>query len=391
VDLDFTAEQDLLRETLRRTCERHGGLDAARALEDDPVGYSPALWAQLAELGVLGLLIDEQYGGSGMTMVDAAIVYEELGRALVPSPHFVSCVLAAGLIGRAGNAELAARILPSIASGEQIVTVASLEPDRGYGPAGITLAATWDGDGGGDGDGDGGGGGDGDGDGDGDGWRLSGEKVHVPYALAAGHLLVLARSADRIIAVLVPAGAAGITIDQQLTIASDTQHRVRFDGVRVDAADVVLLDAWPAWHDTMLDGISLLAAQAAGGARAALELSVAYANTREQFGKPLAGFQAISHYLADAATAVDGAQAIAWEAAWARGRGDPAERVAAMAKSFACQTFRDVTATAQQIFGGNGFTIDFDIQLFFRRAKSLQLNNWDDRYLNELIAAAVLD
>jgi alkylation response protein AidB-like acyl-CoA dehydrogenase len=375
MDMDFTPEQELLRDSVRRTCERHAGFDVVRKLENDLIGYSPALWTQLAELGVLGVTIDEQYGGSGMTMVDGVVIYEEFGRALVSSPHLVSCVLAAGLIGRASDHALKTRLLPAIASGESIVTVASLEPDSGFGPTGIQLTATADG----------------------DGWRLSGTKVHVPFAHAAGSLLVLARTtagrdAEGIIAVLVDAGAPGVTLDQQLTVASDAQFRVAFDGVRVEPADVVhpTGSAWSAWHDTMLDGVTLIAAQAAGGARAALDLAVHYANTREQFGKPLAGFQAISHYLADGTTAVDGAEGIAWEAAWERSEGNSIAQLAPMAKSFACQTFREVTATAQQIFGGNGFTVEFDIQLFFRRAKSLQLNNWDDRYLNELIAAEVL-
>ena len=308
-----------------------------------------------------------------MTMVDAAIVYEEFGRALVPSPHFVSCVLAAGLIGRSSNDALKSRVLPAIAAGETIVTVASLEPDSGFGPAGVQLTATADG----------------------DGWRLSGTKVHVPFAQAAGSIIVLARSSagrssDGIIAVLVDAGADGVTLEQQLTVASDTQFRVTFDNVRVESGDVVHDAAWSAWHDTMLDGITLLAAQAAGGARAALELAANYANTREQFDRPLAAFQAISHYLADGATAVDGAQGIAWEAAWERSQGNSIAQLAPMAKTFACQTFRQVTATAVQIFGGNGFTVEFDIQLFFRRAKSLQINNWNDRYLGDLIADAVI-
>jgi alkylation response protein AidB-like acyl-CoA dehydrogenase len=376
MDMDFTPEQDLLRDSVRRTCERHGGFDVVRKLENDPIGYSPTLWTALGDLGVLGVTIDEEYGGSGMTMVDAAVIYEEFGRALVPSPHFVSCVLAAGMIGRAADQSLKARVLPAIASGELIVTVASLEPDNGFGPAGIALTATPDG----------------------DGWRLSGTKMHVPFARAAGSVLVLARTdtgrdAAGIVAVLLAADAPGITLDQQRTVASDAQFCVTFDNVRVEPTDVVHREAtaWSGWHDTMLDGVTLLAAQAAGGARAALELAVHYSNTRQQFDKPLAGFQAISHYLADAVTAVDGAQGIAWEAAWERSQGNSVAQVAPMAKSFACQTFRNVTATAQQIFGGNGFTVEFDIQLFFRRAKSLQLNNWDDRYLNELIAAAVLD
>jgi alkylation response protein AidB-like acyl-CoA dehydrogenase len=219
----------------------------------------------------------------------------------------------------------------------------------------------------------------------------------VPFAQAASSFVVLARTeagrdGSGVVAVVVDTAATGISLEQQLTIASDAQFQVRFDNVTVAAADVVAPAgaAWSAWHDTMLDGATLLAAQAAGGARAALELAASYANTRQQFDKPLAAFQALSHYLADGATDVDGAQGIAWEAAWARSEGRSIAQLAPMAKSFACQTFRDVTATAVQIFGGNGFTVEFDIQLFFRRAKSLQLNNWNDRYLNELIAAQTL-
>lgn len=375
MDLDFTPEQDLLRDSVRRACERHCGLDVVRKLENDPIGHAPALWHSLAELGVLGLVIDEKYGGSGMTMIDAAVVYEELGRAIVPTPHFVSAVLAAGLIARSSNESLKADLLPKIASGEAIVTVASLEPDSSFAPAGVQLAATRHG----------------------DGWRLSGAKRHVPFAQAASQMIVLARAdASRdesgVIAVLVDTTAPGVSLTQQLAVASDAQFRVDFDDVAVAASSVVHGEgaAWPAWHETMLDGATLLAAQAAGGARAALELARNYANTREQFDKPLAAFQAISHYLADAVTTVDGAQTLAWEAAWARTEGRSVQTLAPMAKSYACQTFRKVTATAVQIFGGNGFTVEFDIQLYFRRAKSMQLNNWDERYCNELIAASLL-
>src|SRR3954447_18009613 len=126
MDMDFTPEQDMLRDSLRRTCERHAGLDEVRKLENDPIGYSPALWTALADLGVLGVLIDEDHGGSGMTMIDAALIYEEFGRTLTPSPHFASCVLAADLIGRSSNDALKSQLLPSIAGGDVIVTVAAL-------------------------------------------------------------------------------------------------------------------------------------------------------------------------------------------------------------------------------------------------------------------------
>ena len=148
---------------------------------------------------------------------------------------------------------------------------------------------------------------------------------------------------------------------------------------------------WATWHATLLDGIILLAAQAIGGARYALEITTQYAKDREQFDKPLGAFQAIAHYLADAVTTVDGGETLVYEAAWARANGRPIDRLAPMAKLFACKTFRDVTAMAQQVFGGVGFTFEYDIQLYFRRAKQLQISWWDDRYLEELIAATVLD
>ena len=140
----------------------------------------------------------------------------------------------------------------------------------------------------------------------------------------------------------------------------------------------------------MHDGIVLLAAQAAGGASRALDLTVAYEKEREQFGKPLGAFQSISHYLADAATAIEGGTTLVYEAAWSRSVGKSSRRLAPLAKLFMCQAYRDVTATCQQIWGGVGFTIEYDIQLFFRRAKQLQISWWDERYLEDLIATEAL-
>ena len=370
MDMDFTPEQELLRDSVRRTCARHGGLDMVRKLENDAVGYSPAFWSALAELGLLGLTLPDEYDGSGMTLVDAALVYEELGRSLAPSPHFVSCVLAAGVLQRAGDTAQKQRWLPRIAAGEAVLTVAWLEPSGGFGPEGVQVTAT---------PAEG-------------GYVLDGVKQHVPFARAADALLVLARSPEGVVLVLVEAGTPGLSLEQQLTVASDTQFRVTFDGVTVPA-DGVLREGgatWSCWHDTMLDGAILLAAQAVGAARAALELTVDYAQKREQFDRPLGAFQAIAHYLADATAAVDGTQTLVWEAAWARAEGRSVDRLAPMAKLYAGKTLREATAMAQQVFGGNGFTLDFDVQLYFRRAKSWQLNYWDDRYLEELIADQVL-
>jgi alkylation response protein AidB-like acyl-CoA dehydrogenase len=372
MNLDLTPEQEMLREMVRGVCREYAPLDVVRALEDDPTGYPAELWKQLAELGLLGVLIPEEHGGSGQTLLEAAILYEELGRSLAPSPHFPSAVLSAGVLLRAGSEAQRRAWLPRIASGEAILTPAWLEPGGGFGPRGIRLEARPEG----------------------TGFGLHGTKRHVLFASAATRLLVLARSgAGGIDLFLVDPRAPGVTLTHQTSLASDTQYEVRFDGARVGAEDRVGAagSGLAVWEDAMLDGAVLLAAQAMGGAERALEITTQYAKDRVQFDKPLGAFQAISHYLADAATAVDGGRTLVHEAAWARAQGRPEfARLAPMAKLFACRTYRDLTAMCQQVWGGVGFTLEYDIQLYFRRAKQLQITWWDSSALEEKVAAAVL-
>jgi len=259
-------------------------------------------------------------------------------------------------------------------TGEAVFTPAWLEPENTYGPKGVELRAVPDG----------------------DGFTLTGVKRHVAFASSATRLVVLARTGDApgdVDLFLVDPAAEGVTLTQQFTIASDAQYKVELDGVRVTAADRIggAGTGWATWDEVMHGAVILAAAQAVGGLQYALEITVQYAKDRHQFDKPLGAFQALAHYLADAATAADGAEVLVHEAAWAHAEGRDVAKLAPMAKLFACQTFRDVTATAQQIFGGIGFTLEFDIQLYFRRAKELQLSWWDTRTLEELVAASVLD
>jgi alkylation response protein AidB-like acyl-CoA dehydrogenase len=359
---------------VRGVCATYAPLETVRALEDDPVGFPPDLWKQMAALDLIGLMVPAGYGGSGMSALEGAVVYMELGRSLAPTPHFVSAVMGAGVLLRSGSEEQKREWLPRIGTGDAILSTAWLEPGNGFGALGVQARARADG----------------------DGFVLDGVKWHVPYASAATALVVAARTGtgERDVDLfLVDTAAPGLAMTQQLTIASDTQYEVALTGVRVPAAARVggAGTGWDTWNRTLLDGIVLLAAQAVGGARYALDITVQYAKDREQFGKPLGAFQAIAHYLSDAVTAVDGAETLVYEAAWAHAHGRSIERLAPMAKLFAGRTFRDVTAMAQQVFGGVGFTLEYDIQLFFRRAKQLQISWWDDRRLEELIAATILD
>jgi alkylation response protein AidB-like acyl-CoA dehydrogenase len=374
MNLDFSEEQQVLRDTVRKLCAEYSPISVVRAMEDDPKGVPDALWKQLAELGVLGILVPEQYGGAEQTLLDAVVVFEELGRALAPTPAFESAVMSAGVLLAAGSDAQKKEWLPKIAAGEAIVTPAWMEPQRGFGPEGVALRAKKVD----------------------KGWVLNGTKRHVTFASSASRLLVLARTGRKptdVSLFLVDPQAPGVSMKQLKSLASDTQYEVSFEKVKVPAGARVGREnaGWRIWDAVMHDGIIVLAGFAMGGCERALEITVQYAKDRKQFDKPIGAFQAISHYLADAVTQLDGGKTLVYEAASTRAQGKDVARLAPMAKLFACQTYRDVTAMCQQVWGGVGFTIEYDIQLYFRRAKQLQLTWWDTRHLEELIATDVLD
>lgn len=374
MDLKFTDEQNMFRDMTRNLCADYSGVDVVRKMENDPLGLPTELWAQMQETGLLGILVPEEFGGMGLNMLDCAVIFEEMGRTLTPGPFFSSAVMSTLALTKAASAEQKQALLPGLASGELIIVPAWLEPDNGHGAEGVQLLARQEA----------------------DGYVLNGIKRHVFCGRAAQKLLVLVRTgsaATDVSLLLVDVDAPGVVLDQQKSMASDTQYRITFNNVKVSVANLVgaVNSGWQTWDACMHEGIILLAAFATGGAQRALDITVQYSKDRKQFDKPLGQFQALAHYMADATTIVDGARMLAYEAAWAHSQGRDIARLAPMAKLFACKTFRDVTSMAQQVHGGIGFTLDYDIQLYYRRAKQLQLNWWDTRYLENLIAADILD
>jgi alkylation response protein AidB-like acyl-CoA dehydrogenase len=358
MDLQFTEEQQLLRATLRDVLERHSSPDHIRQLEDGPDGFSRDLWRELVAMDVVGLSLPEPAGGSGMGAMEIVVLYEELGRALASTPHLATAVLGASLLrGEPGWLE-------RIARGDVILTCAWYEPQRSDGLDALQLTAKPDG----------------------DRYRLSGTKVRVPMAAAADAHLVLAWSDDGIGAFLVDGSDAGIAMTQTLVLGSDAEYEVAYtnaDALRVADRAVV--------EDAMVDLWIAVAAWAIGGARRALEMTVEYASSREQFGKPIGAFQGLAHPIADMATEITGAEVLLHQAAWRRAHGLDLGPLAAMAKYYACDVFKRMTKVAQQVFGGVGFTTVIDIQLYFRRAKQLELTWTGPARLEEILAAAELD
>lgn len=374
MDLELNEEQLMLRDGLQKLLAAECSTKLVRKMENDPVGYSPELWRALAEMGIAGLTIPEDAGGSGQSAIELAIVHEELGKALCPSPLLESSVIAAELLMRAGSAEQKKQWLPAIASGEAVLVPAWLEPGNSFGPRGVRLAAVAGA----------------------GGIILSGVKFCVPFAAAASRLLVLARvgPADRDIDILmVDPRASGVSMTQLRTMDSDAQYEVKFDGVVVNESDRIGAkgQGWSSWEAVRTTANIALGAWAVGCGTRAHEMATQYAKERVQFGRPIGSFQAMSHPLANIAMELEGARALVLQAAWASSVGKPFSHLAAMAKLNAEAATTHSTAMAQQVYGGIGFTVDIDIQLYFRRARQNRFAWGTVNDLRETIAASILD
>lgn len=373
MDLDFNEEQVMLRDTARGICEELSPSAVVREMEQDEAGYSASFWNQLGELGITSLGIPEAHGGMAWGALEMAIVYEEFGRSLAPSPHWASCVLSATVLELAGTEAQQNAWLPGIATGESIVVPAWLEPKNGFGAEGVQMRATRQG----------------------DSYVLDGTKLMVQFAGSANRLLVLVRSGEGVedvIGLLVDPKVSGVKMTRTRNHADDALYQVDFSNVAVPATDALEASHfWRSWEKAMTRSIVAQAAQAIGAAEAIHAMTADYAKQRVQFGKPIGSFQAIAHYLADAIVKIEGTKVLVYQAAWAIDNNKPYEKLAAQAKLQACNVFRDVSAIGVQIHGGFGFTSEGDPQLYFRRAKHWQMTNWDAAYLEKRIAALILD
>jgi len=340
-----------LRATIRRLLETHSPETAVRNVVETEAGYDVQLWAQMAgQLGLHGLGVPESFDGSGYGPEETTIVFEELGRALVPSPFFPTIGLAAPLLLAIGDAEANLRYLSPIASGELIATVAVAERAGSWNPRDLSdvVALHPEGDS-----------------------RLHGEKTMVLNADAAGLILVVVTADGGTSVYAVDPAAPGVTIVPLSTLdLTRRQSKVRFDG-----APAMLVGG----HGTaaravasMLDHASIaLAAEQAGAAAELMRLSIDYAKLRHQFGRPIGAFQAIKHKLADMAVDLERMDSLVRHAATAAAAGAPdLPVVAAMAKVFCSEAFFRVAAETIQIHGGIGFTWEHPAHLYFRRAKS---------------------
>jgi alkylation response protein AidB-like acyl-CoA dehydrogenase len=365
----FTEEQEELRKTVRAFLEAKSSEEAVREQMETERGYDPAVWGQMGEqMGLQGLHIPEAYGGSGYGYVELGIVLEEMGRALLCAPFFSSVVLAANTLLQSGDEAAKQALLPGIASGETIATLAFTEPSGKWDESGIAMEAS----------------------GGGDSWTLNGTKMYVLDGHVAGLIVVAARTDKGISLFTVDGAAPGLT-RTALSTMDQTRKQAKLEFANTPAT--LLGTEGEGWNvlSTVLDLAAVgLAAEQVGGAQKVLEMAVEYAKVRVQFGRPIGSFQAIKHKCADMLLEVESAKSAAYYGMWcASEMNDELPSVASLAKAYCSEAYFHATAENIQIHGGIGFTWEHPAHLYFKRAKSSELLFGDPTYHRELLAQRI--
>ena len=365
----FSEEQEELRKSVRRFLDSKSPETEVRRLMETTEGYDEKVWQQMGqELGLQGLAIPEEYGGSGYSYVELIIVLEEMGRALLAAPYYSTVALAANALLNSGDDAAKKELLPGIAAGDTIATLAITEDNGRWDLDAVGLTAKKSG----------------------DGYTLDGHKMFVIDGHTANLIIVAAKSDAGLSLFAVEGDASGLTRTPLSTMdQTRKQARLEFSGT---PARLVGTDggAEAGLQKTLDLAAVALAAEQVGGAQKCLDMSVEYAKVRVQFGRPIGSFQAIKHKCADMLLEVESAKSAAYYAGWAAADdSDELPVVASLAKAYCSDAYFHAAAENIQIHGGIGFTWEHPAHLYFKRAKSSELLLGDPTYHRELLAQRI--
>lgn len=372
MNFHLNEEQRMLKESARGFLSDRCTSDWVREMEADDLGYSKKLWSDMAELGWLGLMLPEEHQGFGWSLLDLMVLVEEMGRTCLPGP-FLPTTLGALTVEQAGSQELKADILPKVAAGELVLTLAFLEAGcPAYAPSMVTTTAQEQK----------------------QGYLLEGNKLFVADAHAADYLIVSARtggesdSARGISLFLLPLQSAGLSLTRLKTIAGDKQFEVALDKVAAPAQSLLgpAGNGWPVLDRILKMGALAKCAEMVGGGSKVLEMTVEYAKERVQFGLPIGQYQAVQHHCANMLMDLEGSRFITYKAAWAMAQGQPSELLVASAKAFVSEAYNRVVGLGHQIGAGTAYMAEHDMTLYSRRAKAAELAFGDAAFHREQAA-----
>ena len=355
MDFGFSEDQELLRDSTRKFLAAECPTTFVRKMMEDDSAHATELWKKAAELGWMGILIPEEQGGIGGSFLDLVVVLEEMGKSLMPGPFLATVLLGSTAVLAGGSDDQKASILPKVAAGELLMTLAQAEKSGRYDAGGIRMPATARG---------------------GD-FVLSGEKLFVPDAHVADQIVVVARTGshdsphDGITLFLVDAKSPGVEITQLKTVdMTRRQCHVAFQDVAVAGAHVIgeVGQGWPILKRVLDQATAGLCTEMVGTGQQALDMAVEYAKERVQFGKPIGSFQAVKHKCVDMMVQVENARSLTYYAAWTVDENvAEASQAVPMAKAYCSDMCKTVTSEAIQVHGGIGFTWEHDMHLFYRR------------------------
>ncbi len=355
MDLALNEIQQMLKTSAREVLAQECSFEVVRAMELDDRGYTPELWGSMTDLGWLGLVVPEKFGGAGGSFLDLGVLLEEMGRGLTPGPFFSTVVLGALTVMDGGDEALQSKLLPGIASGETRMTLAVTEERGGFEAEGIRMEARREG----------------------EEFVLSGRKFFMPDAHVADYAIVAARTSagsdgrEGITLFVVPMEEKGIVVSPHATMTLEKQSQVDFDGVRISADSVLgeIGEGWPVLERALERAATAKGLEMVGGAEAVLEMTLDYVKDRVQFGRPVGTFQALQHHCANMAIDLEGSRYAVYQAASRISEGLPASREVSVGKAWVSDAYMRVCEKAVQCHGAVGFTAEHDLQLFVRRAR----------------------
>lgn len=376
MDLSLTEDQELLRNAAREFVRRSCSKQVLLELDRTESGFSHQLWGEMARIGWLGMLTPQEYGGSGSSLTDAAVVFEELGRGPVPGPAFASGVLGTLVLLEAASPEQKRSLLPKVASGEMTLALAMTEQDYGWGAGNIRMAAPRRG----------------------GQYLLNGAKLFVQDALAATHLLCVVRTGVRsrdpssgISLLLVDASASGVS-RRALPGFIAGAAEVTFNNVRAPASSLLGEapgSAWPALERALQKAVPILCAYQVGGCQMVFEMSVEYSRTRQQFGTPIGRFQRVQDHIINIVNYLDAARWTTYEALWKLDSGRPAAASVHLAKAVASEGYLKACDFAHEVHAGIGVSREYGLTLHTKMSRTLYPYLGDPKYHKRLLADAL--
>jgi alkylation response protein AidB-like acyl-CoA dehydrogenase len=356
MDYSLTEEQEMLRKMARDFLSTECPKSLVREMAEDETGHPLELWEKMSEIGWLGLVIPEQYGGGGGSFFDLVVLLEEMGRACLPGPFFSTAVLGGLTLLEVGSDEQKKELLPKLAQGKLLLTLALTEASAKYTADGIQTKATQKG----------------------DDFFIQGTKLFVPDAHVSNYIICAARTKETkvpeegITLFLIDSKSPGINCTLLKTIAGDKQCEVTFDNVKVPKQNILgeLNEGWPIVEKVLEKATIARCAEMVGASRQVLEMTVDYAKQRMAFGHPIGSFQGIQFYCATMLSDADASAFITYQAACLLSEGLPASQEVAMAKAWVSEKLVQATTAAHRVHGAIGFCEDHDLPLYFKRAKS---------------------